>query len=382
MGGNRGFKRWMSLGVWLLVAASAQAEVNVDPAKPTRVLPEPSPHWVWLSDVVFPFMVDGRAWLVDADSGDLLGMLSTGIGYGSLVVPASYRELYSPETYFSRGTRGERTDVVTFYDAKTLFPTGEVVIPPKRLSALGALTHSGLTDDERFLILYNFTPAQSVTVVDLEERRLAGEFDAAGCALVFPSGPRRFHMMCADGALLTLNLNDRGEVVERVRGTPFFDPDADPVTEKAVRWGSRWAFVSFAGYAYLVDTAGATPEAGPRWSLFGDAERAADWRIGGFQHLAVHAKTGRLYSLVHQGGEHSHKDPGTRVLVYDLERKQKVQSIDLVGPALLIQVTQDDEPLLLANLESALEVYDARTGEHLRSIEVGLTPVTMQTPKR
>ncbi len=379
-------RRWGILGVFgagalLLTAALARAEVPVDPMAPTRELPDPSPHWVWLSDIVFPFMVDGRAWLVDADSGAFLGMLNTGFGYGSLVVPPSYKQLYSPETYFSRGVRGTRTDVVTFYDPKTLFPTGEVEIPPKRISGLATLTHAGLTDDERFLILYNFTPAQSVTVVDVEQRRVVGEFDAAGCALVFPSGPRRFHMMCADGSLLTLVLNDAGEVVDRRRGEPFFDPDQDPVTEKAVRWGDSWVFASFEGYAHVVDVSGETPKPTARWSLFSEAERADQWRIGGFQHLALHRKTGRLYSLVHQGGKDSHKDPGGRVLVYDLAKQEQIKRIDLVAPALVIQVTQDDAPLFLANLESRLDVYDAQSGAHRRTIEVGLSPLTMQTPR-
>ncbi len=374
-------KAVVGAALMLLGGGMASGEVPVDPMSPTRILPDPSPHWVWLSDIVFPFMVDGRAWLVDADSGEFLGMLNTGFGYGSLVVPPSYKQLYSPETYFSRGTRGTRTDVVTFYDPRTLFPTGEVEIPPKRISGLATLTHTGLTDDERFLIIYNFTPAQSVTVVDVEQRRLVGEFDAAGCALVLPSGARRFQMICADGSLLTLTLSDTGEVVGRTRGEPFFDPDTDPVTEKAVRWGDTWVFASFEGYAHLVDVSGSTPKPTGRWSLFSAGERAENWRIGGFQHLALHEKTGRLYSLVHQGGKDSHKDPGTRVLVYDLAGKKKIASIDLTGPALLIQVTQDDEPLLLANLESALEVHDARSGAHLRSIAVGLTPITMQTPR-
>ena len=45
--------------------------------------------------------------------------------------------IYSPETYFSRGTRGKRTDVVTLYDPATLVGRrGEIAIPPRRSSNL------------------------------------------------------------------------------------------------------------------------------------------------------------------------------------------------------------------------------------------------------
>ncbi|MFX8934007.1 amine dehydrogenase large subunit, partial [Acinetobacter baumannii] len=74
--------------------------------------------------------------------------------------------IYSPETYFSRGTRGERTDVVTLYDPAHLSVIGEISVPPKRSSNMPMLSNAQLTDDGRFLMIYNFTPAQSITVVD------------------------------------------------------------------------------------------------------------------------------------------------------------------------------------------------------------------------
>ena len=45
-------------------------------------------------------------------------------------------EIYITETFHSRGTRGERTDVLTIYDKANLQPIGEVVIPPKRASQM------------------------------------------------------------------------------------------------------------------------------------------------------------------------------------------------------------------------------------------------------
>jgi methylamine dehydrogenase heavy chain len=375
----------LALLIWVLSQATI-GRAEIQPERPQQAAPlpaEPSPHWVWVNDIVFHHMVDGKAYLVDGDDGRFLGMLNTGLGFVGLELPSDYAQIYSPETYFSRGTRGERTDVITFYDPRELKPTGEVVIPPKRFSAVPTLHHTALTDDNRFLIVYNFTPAQSVSIVDVQQRTLVGETETAGCALVLPAGNRRFMMICGDGSLLTVSLNDQGEVTDKRRNEPFFDPQDDWVTEKPVRWHDTWIFVSFKGNVYPVDASGDRPRPGKTWSLFSDTERAQSWRPGGIQHLAVHEATDKLYALVHQGGDGSHKDPGQDVWVYDLNRRQQSQKIKLDKLSTAIQVSKDKAPLMFSVFigNTVLDVYDALSGEHLRSIdEIGFTPTILMTP--
>jgi methylamine dehydrogenase heavy chain len=371
--------------VWVLSPpVLSQAEIKPEGLPEAVVLSAvPNPHWVWVSDIVFHHMTDGKSYLVDGDSGRFLGMLSTGMGFVALELPSDYSQIYSPETYFSRGTRGERTDVITFYDPRNLNPTGEVIIPAKRFISMPTLNNFALTDDDRFLIVYNFTPAQSVSIIDVKERRLVGETTTAGCSLVLPSGIRSFLMMCGDGSLMTVTLNDRGEVTNKQRNDPFFDPKADPVTEKAVRWGDNWIFVSFKGDVYPVDVSGDQPKPGKSWSLFTEAERGDSWRPGGIQHLAVHEASGKLYSLVHQGGDGTHKDPGQDVWVYDLKTQKQIQKIKLDRFSTSIQVSKDDTPLMFSIFigDPTLDVYDAFSGKHLRSVnEIGFTPTVLQTP--
>jgi methylamine dehydrogenase heavy chain len=372
------------LALILSLPIAGLAEIKPEGLPESVVLSaEPNPHWVWINDIVFHHMADGKAYLVDGDSGRFLGMLSTGSGFIALETPSDYSQIYSPETYFSRGTRGERTDVITFYDPQELKPTGEVIIPPKRFTAMPTHNYFALTDDDRFLIVYNFTPAQSVSIIDVKERRLVGETTTAGCALVLPSGDRSFLMMCGDGSLMTVTLNDRGEVTNKQRNDPFFDPKADPVTEKAVRWGDTWVFVSFKGVVYPVDVSGDQPEPGKNWALFSEAERGVSWRPGGIQHLAVHEASGKLYALVHQGGIDTHKDPGQDVWVYDLKTQKQIQKIKLDKLATSIQVSKDDAPLMFSIFIGAptLDVYDASSGKLLRSVdEIGFTPTLLQTP--
>jgi methylamine dehydrogenase heavy chain len=368
-----------------LLAGPAGAELPSDSARGPEVatLTVPaSKHWVWVNDFVFPHMVDGMAYLIDGDSGRYLGTLSTGFGFAHLILSRDGKLIYSPETYFSRGTRGKRTDVVTLYDAGTLKVSGEIPIPPKRASNMPMIANQVLTDDERFLLIYNFNPAQSVTVVDMKLRKFVREIETPGCALIYPTGPRSFFSVCGDGSLSLVELDDAGSSRQK-RTQPLFDLAADPVTEKAVRIGDTWYFVSFAGRIYPLQARAQTATMGPPWWLTSEAERKAGWRPGGLQQLAVNPQKSRLYAIMHRGGVETHKDPGKDVWVYDVSTRQRLQQFALKNLATSIQLSSDAQPLLYSiSLERTdLDIYDAASGKLLRSVDhVGTTPTVMVTP--
>jgi methylamine dehydrogenase heavy chain len=392
------------LPVLLLGSPLARADLPVEATGRSASLPQPAgPHQVWASDGHLQ-----RAALVDLDGGGFLGQVNSGYGVPVTVLPRRRRELYLPETYYSRATRGERTDLVTIYDAASLAPVAEVIVPPKRAQNPLPSGNSALSDDDRFLALFNLTPATSLSIVDLESRRFAAEIATPGCSLAYAAGPRRFAMLCADGSLLALSLDEQGREAGRWRSPPFFDPEGDPVTEKAVRHGDEWLFVSFGGVVHPVDVSGREPRPGQPWSLLDERDREQSWRIGGAQHLALHGPSGRLYSLVHQGGEHGHKDPGSELWVYDLATRRRVQRIELRNPGFTflgmplefgrdwiwpfnglhaflldhvlpnlgisqVQVTQDAHPLLVTGslFSGSLALYDALSGEFLRRVATG-----------
>lgn len=401
-----------ALAAALLAGAPAGAEVPVDSVGRVDALRAPlPPHLVWASDALLRRMA-----LADLESGDVLGTIDGGYAVTTALFARTRRELYVPETHYSRGTRGERSDVVTLYDALSLLPLAEVAIPPRRAMNTLPCANAALTDDDRFALVANMTPATSVSVVDLERRVFAGEVATPGCSLVYAAGARRFFSLCADGALLVVTLDDDGREAAKVRTPPFFDPLRDPLTEKAVRRGSQWLFASFEGRLHAVDVSGAELVFAEPWDLVAPAERADRWRIGGRQHLAVHVASGRLYSLVHQGPPDSHKDAGSEIWVHDLATRTRIGSFaarnpgvtylgaplefgqDWVWPlhrlygALLdllpmgpdgIAVTQDERPLLVAGGEfsGSLAVHDARTGELLRRVAPGnSTTVALQVP--
>jgi methylamine dehydrogenase heavy chain len=410
-------RRWRVLGLLPVLAAlatglglAARADLAPEPIGRSEVLPAPGPHWIWASDAV-----TRRIGLVDLESGRLLGIVNGGWGLTVGLFTGSGQVLV-PETHYSRGSRGQRTDVVTAYDPTSLAPSHEVVIPAKR--AINPL-HTGnaaLSDDDRFLAVFNMTPATSLSIVDLEHQAFAGEIETPGCSLVYGAGSRRFVMLCADGALLSVDFDDQGNAIRKQRSEPFFDVDADPVTEKAVRRGGTWYFVSFEGMVHEVDVSAAEPRFAEPWSLFGEAERAGRWRVGGRQPLAVHRQTGRLFALVHQGGPDTHKEPGHEAWVYDLARRERVQRIELRNPGLTylgvplefgqdwiwpfnrlydlllsfaplgvgsLEVTQDDAPILVtgSDFSGSLALYDAASGEFLRRLATGnMTTLVLQAP--
>jgi methylamine dehydrogenase heavy chain len=369
-----------------LIGGSARADLAPDlghgPTSATLAVPAPK-HWVWVNDFVFPHMADGMAYLIDGDSGRYLGTLSTGYGFARVNLSRDGKIIYSPETYFARGTRGKRTDVVTLYDAATLQTTAEIAIPPKRSSNLPMMANSVLTDDDRFLLIYNFNPAQSVTVVDTRLRKFIREIETPGCALVYPTGSRSFFSVCGDGSLLLVEL-DGGGISHQRRTPPVFNLAADPVTEKAVRIGKTWYFVSFAGRIYPLDVGPQQAVAGSPWWLTSEAERKAGWRPGGVQQLAVNVQKSRLYAIMHRGGTETHKDPGKDVWVYDVSTRQRVQQIALKNLASSIQLSNDAQPLLYSIFieDPNLEIYDAAGGKLLRTVaHVGTSPTVMVTPE-
>ena len=99
------------------------------------------------------------------------------------------------------------------------------------------------------------------------------------------------------------------------------------------------------------------------------------------QAASLHQATQRLYLLMHQGDFYSYEAPGTEIWVYDLASQARLAKISPRRPSISIAVSQDDNPLLYAITEDmgSLDVYDAGSGEHLRSAgELGITPALIE----
>ncbi|MDS0792441.1 amine dehydrogenase [Burkholderia pseudomultivorans] len=348
-------------------------------------MPPWHPHEVYVVDISMPSMTDGRIYVYDADARKLLGQIDGGFAPGLAISP-DHRTSFVATTYFSRGSHGTRTDVVEMTDNTTLDHTGEIVIPPKHAQHVPSPYNTAFSADGKRLYVANITPAASVTVIDVASKKVLSEVDMAACVLAYPSGNDRFTALCESGKALTVALDANGKETRRTMSDAFIDVDKDPAFVNASPYRGGYLFTTFSGNVRSADFSGAQPVFGKPWSLVTAAERADGWRPGGMQQTAVQAKLNRFYVLMHKGDEHSHKDPGTEVWVYDLQTKQRIARWNLaqqkIDPLVSIQASEDDKPLFYALTgTSDLVVMDARTGrlQHVEK-QIGNTSTLLVNP--
>jgi methylamine dehydrogenase heavy chain len=341
-------------------------------------LPPSNPHRIYVLDEAFFNEIDARVHLFDGDTYQRLGQIDAGFNPGFNLSPDGKTTVIGT-TYYSRGSRGTRTDVVEFTDNATLKATHEIILPSKRAMTMPTYFNLAYSADSHFLYVSYITPAASFGVLDPVKYSVIDEIDTAGCVLVIPSGPNRVSSICENGALLTVTLDAQGHEASRAFSESFFDADRDPVFAQGVPMTDGYAFISFLGDVHEVNFSGAQPVISKPWSLLGAADKGR-WRPGGMQVGAIHRRLNRLFVPMHQGGEGTHKDGGTEIWVFDTNSHQRVARWPLapqkVASILAIQVSQDDSPLLFgATSGSDLAVFDARTGQ-LRHVEkqMGQTP--------
>jgi methylamine dehydrogenase heavy chain len=348
-----------------------------------KVPAQPSAHWLWVYDTNFISFSDGRAHLINGDTGQYYGSLNTGYVHAKLVLPSHYKEIYSAETYYSRHVGGIRTDMVRIYDPIDLSLIDEIMIPNKRATTIPRLTNNALTEDNRFMVVSNLTPATSASVVDLKIRKFVGEIPLPGCTLAIPAGGMRFISICSDGAALSYSLDEQGKLAGKKRSKPFFNLDKDPILENAVRYKDEWLFPSVEGMLYSINISEEDLSFPKPWSLLNDTDRKQGWRTGGMQQITVNEAHGLLYSIMHIGPTETYEHPGPEIWVYDLKSKKRIRRIVTERIAVSIHVSPDESPLLfsLPDNEATLDIYDGLSGKLLRTVtEMGVTPFLMETP--
>lgn len=304
---------------------------------------------LYISDVAFRHMVDGRLHVVDGKRMKYLGLLPTGFGGQSLLSPDK-RTIYVVSTYYPRLGRGERTDVVSLYDADTLAYRSEIVIPPRHAQSLNYRGIIASSADGRFLYVQNATPATSVSIVDLKEGKLAAEVQTPGCWGIFASAAssQRFQTLCSDGAMLTVSHDASGQPAGQKRSARMFDPQTDPVFLHAERIGNTLYFLSFNGNVYTADLSGETPGFGKPWPIVDAADAKGGWKPGGYQLFALHATSQRLYVGMHpKSREGSHKSPAAEIWTIDLASHKRVARAPGEN-ALALTITQGPRPTLYA----------------------------------
>ena len=358
------------------LVGGANAEFTPESIGTTLTLPRDYPdHWMLVHDVSFFHMLEGEILVIDPLAENLQdqfkGMFTASFT-ATFKASADRGEFYVAESFFSRGGRGgERTDVVTIWDAQTLTVKEEIQIPPKRISGMPKTLMSGFIEGEKFLGIYNFTPAQSVSIVNLKTREFVGEIPTPGCGFLLPNGQRSFSSICANGTLRTSALNDDGTLSRTVKTSVVFDPDKDPIFESPGLAGHTAYFTTFQGRVLPIDTSGDELQVGKAWWLTDSTER--NWQPSGMMPITVDS-AGTGYLLMNpQGGEGTHKDGGTEVWVYDLEMAKRTGRIKLNtrGISLGTTGTGNMRLLIVTNAEMGLDVYRIPGGDFVQTLSTG-----------
>jgi hypothetical protein len=165
----------------LVLAAAApsplRAEVPIGELGRVEQLPDPpGDHWIWVADPVLR-----RSALVDLDYGDSSAR-STAASARSSRRRRRAAGVYVPETLLAREP-GVRTDVLTIYDRGRLAQPARSCCRPAG-DQRGAARARRFTDDDRFVAIFNLTPATSPAHVDLASRTAGGRIEIPGAASI------------------------------------------------------------------------------------------------------------------------------------------------------------------------------------------------------
>jgi methylamine dehydrogenase heavy chain len=326
---------------------------------------------IFAHDANFDALLVGRVVLLDValETHNYLGALDAA-QFASFTQSATRNELYVAETFYSRGTRGERTDAVTIYDKGHLTPIAEIVLPGGKRGQMVSNRYTlQLVDNDRYLFLFNFTPAASVVMIDVESRTILSETQIPGCSLIYPTGKRGFSSLCSNGSMFTAQFDEKGQLSKQQKIPSFFSVDDDPLFDKPVYLKGTAYFPSYQGQMQAIDLSGDTPIVAPEWSLLTDAERDKNWRPGGWQ-IATVSGSGMIYVLMHSdGSEGSHKNGGSEVWVFDPSSKKRVNRFELKEWGVSIEITGGKDPyLVVTNGDMQIDVYNANSGKWLKMI--------------
>jgi len=292
----------------------------------TAVIAPEMKERVYVADIAISHISDGRIRVFDARGGKFLGMISTAYA-GNFTVSDKRDEVYVATSHLARSTRGDRTDVLEVYDTGSLAFKYEVVLPPKRAQALNYRGLVRASGNGRFVLVQNATPATSITVVDLAGRKVLNEIATPGCWGILPAASHgaRLSMLCGDGTVATITLDDAGQVTDKQVSGKLFDPDLDAWFHHAEQVGDRYWFVSFQGQLTELDLGAAAPQVRSQRWLVDAAQKKQGWRPGGYQNFAVDPGGRWLVLGMHdKGGEGSHKRPARQLWTFDLGSGKRV----------------------------------------------------------
>lgn len=335
-------------------------------------LSEDAAHRLYVMDAVFDHLSESRVHVFDGDTGRFLGMIPTSFN-GHMQVSNDGKKIYTMTTYHERVTRGKRTDTVEVWDALGLDFEKEIILPNNRVQGLNYRGMFRQSSDGKLIFYQNATPASSVGIVDVEKGEHVAELtQTAGCWSVnpLPNRPRSFTTICGDGALLTIDLDENGQLKKQHRSAQMFSTKDDPIFITPGFADNNAYFISFYGTVYTADFNGDEVELKPTWSVLDEKDIADGWAPSGYNLLAIDEGTKRMYVLMHSNSEEgTHKNPAEEIWVFDLNSKKRIARVPGMD---LFSISVDEPGQRLVGIDGGnVHIFDISANEPklIRTIE-------------
>ena len=352
----------ISLLCWVTAIPLSHAQISPQTIQPNATMPDPGANWFMLVD-------DLSGYIFDASTGEMHGLISISSMTPAVQPSMERKEFYNANSFYSRGKYGDRMDILTVHDFENLSPIAEVEIPNK-IASLNFRNYIGLMSGGRHVAISNLTPAQSVSIVDIEERAFVGEVSTPGCSLILPVENNAFLTICGDGTLMLVDLDSNGREQNRVRSKQFFDVQDDPIFDRPVPAADGWLLFSHGGKAFNVTVEDDRINISLAWNLITEDEAQENWWPGGGQLATLHKNLGLFYIVMHQGEQYTHHEPGSEVWVFSTHSQRKIATIEFEKQVNHIMATQEAEPLLvIGEKDGGTKIYDGLTFRYERTIE-------------
>lgn len=363
--------RILALAASLAVSGAANAQWD-SVVGDVGILEEFDHHWVTANR-------GNTVYLINARTGKVGGSLAVSNFTPALAPHMDAGRIYTYGSYYSRGLYGDRTDLFMVYDAQTAVPIAELELP-QMPAGIGHPGMMGLINN-KFVGMWNISPATSVSVVNIEDLSFVGEVSMPSCSGINPQG-QGWISICGDGTALYVELNDSGQVARRVQSRAFFDVFDDAVYDYSVPAADGWMFMSLEGLLRKVTLNGDTLEVSEPFDINPDTNGDVDingvavpnddhWRVAGSQVFAYHDSEALLATVMHDGGGQEYFDKyGTEIWVFNMKTGNRGIRVKLESgvEARGVLFTPGPDPLMVIGTNQGMQVREPRTGKLLHTI--------------
>ena len=299
--------------------AAAQEPAIPDPIEPERVTVEteiaPGPNLF----VVSPGRGGaGAITILSVDDLSYKGNFATGMS-AQFFLGRDAKIGYVASAFPERMTYGPIKAYLQKFDVATLTATQEVDVPPQMAQTMAQQPALVISSDGNWGYLQNATPATSVTVIDMKTGAVASEIPNPGCWGIYlaPRGSK-FSSLCADGSILTANLDSEGKLENQAYSPSVFDVETEPLFVHSERVDGNLVFSTFDGKFVVVSDSGRTAKVVDSWSYTEGID--GNWAPGGYEILAYNEPNGVMFVTMHSGATNgSHKNGSEEIWAIDMK---------------------------------------------------------------